>query len=374
MSSQEGQEGLREEPPSVAALDLYQGFNPLTFVSAWDFSIEGYNLHEPKASHPFVLPDGVAELRQAVMPGATLPKHVLDSGRADKFHPKAATQIEAAIAGKGLMLNSMRIFKEVYWSSQVAEGNKIEWFASKQEATFSLSAVYPMMLLVHDTGKGYVYRTDDGFMLETYRTSLREKTKSIDIPGDPGEVPVKNEPCGPCLKCFERPKPAPQNKNIPAPAQGSPDCFSCCRQFCPVESPGRPARPGMRIGGKYVIGAEPGWRLTITSMEAMHEAPLARKDIRNKDHSQSSPWTYVLDFSLQNDAEDIYKLMASLRAEGTRKPFALEGVPQVVEYTQPLAMERVLPQQHGALPTPLEMAKPPVGTQPEMGGPAPNAN
>ena len=47
------------------AQNLYYGLYPMTLSKAWDFSIEAYNLMEPKEQYPFskILPKGAAELR-----------------------------------------------------------------------------------------------------------------------------------------------------------------------------------------------------------------------------------------------------------------------------------------------------------------------
>ena len=81
----------------------------------------------------------------------------------------------------------------------------------------------------------------------------------------------------------------------------------------------------------YVIDPVPCWRLTLISKEPLHSHPTGRLAINHQDlqaENEQTPWVYVIDLSLENEASKIYSLMGSLRAVPTRQPLLVAGLPE----------------------------------------------
>eukprot|EP00961_Rhodomonas_salina_P303014 3941061-Rhodomonas_salina.4 len=333
-------------------VNILYGLYPLTFSAPWDFSLEGYNLCEDRAECPFgrILPRGAEELREKL---PVISENMLNCGKSQNISGVGMERLQTAMKAGGLNMVKMRIFKEIKWTAQLSSAvGPITWATTPNiEAEIASALIQPTMVLCHETGPGFLYRCDDGFLCEVFNANLRDKKADWkadwgfhlnsggtggkccslrscrpDCPNCPGCGLCWNTVC-PCYACCF-------------------NCLVCCCQ-CDVGTAredkflkGKPKT----IKGAWVIDPPPGWRLTISSMEPLHSFPQARKALNNHEHDDDpSPWVYVLDLALDNVAEDVFNFVASMRADATRQPFAFGGAPQVVTYTDREDLEGIIP-------------------------------
>ncbi|CAE7536936.1 unnamed protein product [Symbiodinium sp. CCMP2456] len=176
--------------------------------------------------------------------------------------------------------------------------------------------------------------------------------------------------CPPKCDCFKCP---PCHINCPQCCK-CPPCCTCCKSCCKPcvgcfaacgckfafseYQPGTAGRAGVKaVAGRdsyvevkiekvYMVDPVPCWRVTLMSADPLHSHPMARVAIKNKSLvDQKTPWVYVIDLSLENSGQEVFNLVASLRAAPTRQRLSLEHLPEEVTYTDaPVVFQSVVPQ------------------------------
>jgi hypothetical protein len=150
------------------------------------------------------------------------------------------------------------------------------------------------MLEIHRLGPGFMYRSNEGFVVEAFEGSKRDVVGGHQVAG--------------CCDCFKNCNPCAAIK------QCIKDCNKCC--IC----------CGFTVAGVDQIEFSPSWRITINSRNAIHA-----QSMKSRVHD----WTYVIELSIENDPAQVQTLITSLIAHPDCKsisgPFG-GGLPRVVEY------------------------------------------
>eukprot|EP00747_Dinoflagellata_sp_TGD_P158827 gnl/TRDRNA2_/TRDRNA2_177845_c0_seq3.p1 gnl/TRDRNA2_/TRDRNA2_177845_c0~~gnl/TRDRNA2_/TRDRNA2_177845_c0_seq3.p1 ORF type:complete len:575 (+),score=101.28 gnl/TRDRNA2_/TRDRNA2_177845_c0_seq3:79-1725(+) len=167
-------------------------------------------------------------------------------------------------------------------------------------------------------------------------------------------------PCCKCFKCCQKEIDGDSDDEVTVLVKPSQEVMTDTRQEVLKGQEAEDGYVKTTVERVFSVDPEPGWRLTLVSQSPLHVHPPARQAEKNQNDTQQSPWFYIFDLSPHNSPENVFKVIASLRAAASREPLLIGGVPETVTYTDATTvLDAMLPaNQKASMPASSPFAKP----------------